>query len=1153
MLIANPGMKRPGSNFTYQGSENDRLFPSDYDHVGGKTCAKCDISRKIDREERETTEPMIHYGVIASGNTLIKDATFRDNLAESLGHQCLCVEMEAAGLVDRFPCLVIRGICDYADSHKNDQWQRYAASTAAAFAVELLGHVPVRQLKESPRVLEILQSLGPATNVTSVEGKVDSMSHRMQQTDLTSTLDQLPFVAEALFNSYAEEHSPMCLPETRVQLLAEIDEWVTSSESKTIFWLNGMAGTGKSTISRTVAQRQLERDCLGANFFFKRGEASRGNMSKLIPTLARQLAINIPGMISLIKNAIDADPSLPTKTLAEQFEKLFKEPLRKLAASSSDPTSLVIVIDALDEVLITSRPELPIQLGFLDINGMYQGLELHSISQDIMEHDISIFLQHELGIIRQNFNYVVRSDQRLAEQWPGTVKIRQLVSMTLPLFIAAATICRFLNDATLGGPDELLVRILESSSRTHMSRLNDIYSSILASQVVNRPRREREEIVKSFQSIVGAIVTLATPLTINALSLLLKIPATTIDMKIKVLQSVLDVPKTPEVPVRILHLSFRDYLVDPDLQGAMEFWVDEKATHRRLAKKYSCEDLSDLVKDALRFIRTHFSIIDEAPLQVYSSAIVFSPTNSIVRRLFASRVPSWLLAWPVVEDEWGPCSLVIGNSAVVKSAIFSPDSKTIASIYADNTIRILSTKTGKCEHVLAGHSGKIQSVVFSQDSRILASSSTGGTVRIWNLQTGECDEVLKYPSPTGKAFAFSRDSKVLLTASGNQFVRIWKTQTWDHIILRGHTGAVNSAVISKDSKMVATSSDDATVRLWNTHTGRCEKILKGHTGKVNTAAISPCNQVLVSASVDRTLRIWDLDAGKCKKVLRGHDCDILLAVFSPDSRMIASGDVEGRIGIWNARNGAFMHELKNCLCDKKYESLMFSEDATKLIAVLSTRTALIHDIQSGNCEQAFDFPSTSFNCNFIQFSPDFATVVVANERSITICNVEPGNYTCSFDIRGMVKYCLYSEDCKILVTFHMDLSICGWHLEHHNYKRLADIGYIRNLRGFFNQLNSGDVILDGNVIPVVEPLRQRVRVWPTRPVLRRDQTWITIGNEKFFRLSPECLDAEISIPGSTVIVDCISGRLVILSFDVGKAGLPPSYMEMETNLDGFHY
>lgn len=163
MLKANPGMKRPGSNFTYQGFENDRLFPSDYDHVGGKTCAKCDVSRSIYREERETTEPVIHYGVIASGNTLIKDAKFRDSLAERIGHQCLCVEMEAAGLVNKFPCLVIRGICDYADSHKNDQWQRYAASTAAAFAVALLGYAPARQLNESPWVLDILQSREYAT------------------------------------------------------------------------------------------------------------------------------------------------------------------------------------------------------------------------------------------------------------------------------------------------------------------------------------------------------------------------------------------------------------------------------------------------------------------------------------------------------------------------------------------------------------------------------------------------------------------------------------------------------------------------------------------------------------------------------------------------------------------------------------------------------------------------------------------------------------------------------------------------------------------------------------------------------------------------------------------------------------------------------
>ncbi|SCN65137.1 related to S. pombe trp-asp repeat containing protein [Fusarium fujikuroi] len=850
-----------------------------------------------------------------------------------------------------------------------------------------------------------------------------------------------------------------------------------------------------------------------------------------------------------------------------------------------------------------------------------------------MEHDISIFLYHELGIIRQNFNYVVRSDQRLAEKWPGTVKIRQLVSITQPLFIAAATVCRFLNDATLGSPDELLVRILEYNSRTHMSRLNDIYYSILASQVVNRPRREREDILESFQSIVGAIVTLATPLTVNALSLLLNIPATTIDMKIKVLQSVLEVPKTSEVPVRILHLSFRDYLVDPDLRGATDFWVDQEATHRRLSsrclslmsamlrenicrlpfpgtspsevqgldlhkfippelhyachywvhhyvsshngdcevheiytflethllhwveamsvlghvtdcltmlhaldawlEKYSCDNVSDLIKDSLRFIRTHISVIDEAPLQVYSSAIVFSPTNSMVRRLFASRVPKWLPAWPAAEDEWGPCSLVIGHSATVKSAIFSPDSKTIASIYADNTIRILSTKTGKCEHVLAGHSGEIQSIVFSQDSEILASSSTGGTVRIWNLQTGDCDEVLKYPSPTGKAFAFSRDSKVLLTASGNQFVRIWKTQTWDHVILSGHAGAVNSAVISHDSKMLATASDDTTVRLWNTETGRCEKILKGHTGKVNIAAISPDNQMLVSASVDQTLQIWDLNAIKCKKVLRGHDCDVLLAVFSPDSRMIASGDAEGRIGIWNALNGAFMHELKTPSCEGKFESLMFSEDGTKLIAVLSTRTALIHDIKSGNCEQAFDFSSSSSNWS-VELSHDLAMILTASSDDNTVRIWDPHTQR-----KG-----LKSAESWNIIIFEVKTAP-------NKRAMVLHIRYIDTNRGSLDPTRSGDVILHGSVIHVVRHPRQKIPLLATRPALRQDHTWITIGNEKFFKLSPECLNAEVSIWEGIVVVDCISGKRIILSFDVGEAGLPSPWKGTEKVQDDF--
>ncbi len=117
-----------------------------------------DASKEVPRDERDSTEPQIHYGIIASGNTLVKDAVERDRIAEDIGKDCICVEMEAAGLMNHFPCLVIRGICDYADTHKNDKWQRYAAATAAAYSRELLDYVPSRDLQKTKTIRETLAS-----------------------------------------------------------------------------------------------------------------------------------------------------------------------------------------------------------------------------------------------------------------------------------------------------------------------------------------------------------------------------------------------------------------------------------------------------------------------------------------------------------------------------------------------------------------------------------------------------------------------------------------------------------------------------------------------------------------------------------------------------------------------------------------------------------------------------------------------------------------------------------------------------------------------------------------------------------------------------------------------------------------------------------
>ena len=128
--------------FACPGQEQDQLFHSTYDHMESEdTCVKCDKQQLVHRKQRASKEPEIHYGLIASGNRVMKDGRTRDHLATE--HGILCFEMEAAGLMNQLPCLVIRGICDYSDSHKNKKWQGYAALTAAAYGKMLLSVVPV--------------------------------------------------------------------------------------------------------------------------------------------------------------------------------------------------------------------------------------------------------------------------------------------------------------------------------------------------------------------------------------------------------------------------------------------------------------------------------------------------------------------------------------------------------------------------------------------------------------------------------------------------------------------------------------------------------------------------------------------------------------------------------------------------------------------------------------------------------------------------------------------------------------------------------------------------------------------------------------------------------------------------------------------------
>src|SRR5947199_9069223 len=123
---------------------------------------------------------------------------------------------------------------------------------------------------------------------------------------------------DAPFNSYRRQHEPTCLENTRVDILYEIHTWADGQDKRCIFWLNGWAGTGKSTIARTVARRYFERKALGASFFFSRGGGDVGHAGKFVTSIALQLASNIPAIHQHICDAVTERSDIASQSLRDQ-------------------------------------------------------------------------------------------------------------------------------------------------------------------------------------------------------------------------------------------------------------------------------------------------------------------------------------------------------------------------------------------------------------------------------------------------------------------------------------------------------------------------------------------------------------------------------------------------------------------------------------------------------------------------------------------------------------------------------------------------------------------------------------------------------------------------------------------------------------------
>ncbi|KAJ5540072.1 hypothetical protein N7513_008404 [Penicillium frequentans] len=888
-------------------------------------------------------------------------------------------------------------------------------------------------------------------------------------------LDSLTTASGAAFNSYENRNKPQCLEDTQTRALERIQSWCISSD-RDIYWLRGMAGTGKSTIARTFAAACLNRQslidgsplpdnvCLGASFFFDQNERDRNNPRNLFTTLCRGLADSLPGLRPEICKSLEMHPNIQNEMLINQWEHLILQPLLELDKHIFTPLTSIVVIDAFDECVtesendidtilqliaraqklnnihlkffITSRPELNIISSFNAIIDDLHAAELKKVlvsrDKSAPKDDITKFLEHEIAIIGRR--------QMLTAGWPGEGKIQELAWKADGLFIYAATACRFLGDRKLTKErlNSRLHLLLDGKvvERSPQKGLDDIYSRILQFSVGGDAiEEEKADIRDQFQVTVGAIVMLFEPLSANALGNILSISESTIRETLRSLFSVLSVSEE-DMPIRLLHLSFRDFLLDPQRCVNEDFWISQKKKHSELA--YACLDvlsktlkqdvcclndfsslaaevppsqlsqylpahpdqranLFEIVSDGRRFVLKFRSIIETAPLQLYRSALLYCPELCMIRQTYKHLIPKWIVGLPAVERRWSPLLQTLEDQQALYDVAFSPDGKIVAS----SSVCLYDAATGTLLKTLdaLGEDGKRSegtAVAFSADGKRILSISWQGTLRVWDVSSGMMISEVKSAVIGATAFwrIFSRDRTLAVALLHSNTIEVIDIANGRLLkTFQPHEeDTVASLALTQDGKTLASTSRSGAIRLWDTVTVTLKHELKRSSDiplLETRITFSPDGKWLAALSQQCSISLWNPVNGELLGEIPGWFYD---ACFLPDSKVLVTscenrGGDSGLIKLWDVSSRKLVQAIPaDCL------GLQLSPDGRFLTSVPLRHGAYdshgggrridVWDITTGKLHRVFHSPSDNLGC--ISFSKDNKILASASDLYGTI-------------------------------------------------------------------------------------------------------------------------------------------------------------------------